>query len=241
MKITSKTTREELVKFIGANVKEVKVLSQDLFDRIAYADNQMKKDPKKVTKADLASLAKEVIKLLGDTVHEVSAPKFTVVAENNTKPPKKLTKTKKEETPKEEPKAEPKAEEQKPKTTPKTTMFPEELQIEGATFVLAHDIKDIKDLLDAFNNSEDFRFAFYWTKAQIKQYNYANGTLPAPKEFANNLDITSTVYVSDNCKVCYNLSIYTEALYQVMPDAFEEVDGIRYSDGIEFQIYRQSK
>ena len=65
MKITAKTTKEQLKSFIGANVKAVKKQDKDLYDRIAYADQMAKKDDSKVTRKDLADLAKEVIERNG--------------------------------------------------------------------------------------------------------------------------------------------------------------------------------
>lgn len=48
MKITTKTTKEQLKSFLGANAKAVKTADKDLFDQIAYADKMAKKDDSKV-------------------------------------------------------------------------------------------------------------------------------------------------------------------------------------------------
>lgn len=118
-------------------------------------------------------------------------------------------------------------------------VFPKELTVGDTTYVLADDIKTMEDLLNGFNKDEEFIFAFYWSKSYIKKYGYSDSTgLPAPASFDNDLDLASTLYVSDDKKVAYHLSMYTEALYQTMPDSFEVIEGIRYSKGIEFQIYR---
>lgn len=271
MKITRNTTVEQLKGFIGANVSAVKKQDKNLFDQIAYTDKAMKKDPKSVKKADLVQLAKDIMTLLGDKVKEVSAPTLTPVAENSVKPVAKLTAKKDtakssdnkpveksaEKTSKPEAKTEKKADSKgaekksdkkpvvKKPPVPETVgaeAFPEKLEMGDATYVLAHDITSMDDLFKAFNDDEEIVFAFYWSKSQIKQFNYGSGLLPAPKDgFADNLDLASTLYVSDNGKVCYNLSMYTEALYQVMPAAFEEIEGVRYSDGIEYQIYKAEK
>lgn len=277
MKITRSTTKEQLVKFIGANVAEVKKQDKNLFDQLSYADKQMKSDPKKVTKTDLVQLAKDVAKLLGDKCKEVVAePALTPVVENSVKPaekkaPAKLSakggksaKTKKtEETTPAESESEPEKKPEAPKTEGKKNTskkdsgnkpavkkpvpevvgaesFPETLTVGDETYTLAHDITDMETLHKAFSTDEEILFAFYWSKSQIKQFNYGNGLLPAPSTgFADNLDLTSLLYVSDEKKVCYSLSMYTENLYQVMPQAFEEIEGVRYSMGIEFQIYRK--
>lgn len=263
MKITRSTTVAQLKEFLNINFKGVQKADKALADSMSYAAKQMKEDPKKVKKADLVDLAKQVIAVLGDKVKEITPiPTTPVVAENSVKPKLSASKdkadksSKKEEQPakEEQPKKEdnktaekgdekPKAD--KPKAKPPVPesvtaeVFPDELKIGDTKYTIAHDVTSITDLLKAFNDNEEIVFAYYWTKAQLKQFNYANGTLKTPKNgFSNNLDLATTLYVSDNEAVCYNLSMYTEALYQVMPESFEEYDGVRYSDGIEFQIYR---
>ena len=100
MKITAKTTKEQLKSFLGANAKAVKTADKDLFDQIAYADKMAKKDDSKVTRKDLVDLVKSVIALLGDKCVEPAlaqeAP-ATPQAENSVK---KLAKgvSKKQET-----------------------------------------------------------------------------------------------------------------------------------------------
>lgn len=66
MKITTKTTKEQLKNILGANVKAVKSQDKNLYDRIAYADKVAKTDDSKVTRKDLVDLVKDVMKLLGD-------------------------------------------------------------------------------------------------------------------------------------------------------------------------------
>ena len=121
MKITTKTTKTDLVNFLGANAKAVKAKDESLFHSMAYASRMMKDDEKKVTRKDLMDLAKDVMRLLGDSVSEPSAEPQKVVAENSVK--KKVVKkntsaeTPKKETPKEEPKKE--VNKETPKKTPK--------------------------------------------------------------------------------------------------------------------------
>ena len=52
MKITNKTTKEQLKNILGANAKAVKSQDKNLFDRIAYADKISKTDDSKVTRKD---------------------------------------------------------------------------------------------------------------------------------------------------------------------------------------------
>lgn len=254
VKITRSTTVEQLKNILNANYKAVSKKDKALGESIEYAAKQIKDNPKKVKKADLADLAKQVIALLGDSVKAGITPTLKPAVENSAKPKPSLKGSNKKETKADSTpadkgkqtseKAEPKKPESKKPAkkppvskSPTAESFPEELTAGDMRYELAHDITSMEDLLEAFNNDEEFVFAFYWNKAQIKQ-SYSSGHLPAPKEFANNLDLASVLYVSDECKVTYALSMYTEVLYQIMPEAFEEIEGVRYSMGIEFQLYR---
>ena len=280
MKITTKTTKEQLKSFLGANAKAVKTANKDLFDQIAYADKMAKKDDSKVTRKDLVDLVKSVIALLGDKCVEPAlaqekAP-ATPQAENSVK---KLAKgvSKKQET-KEDTSSEESGEgentaeetqgaeekkapkkslsgKKKPATKkegvtdlePTTSsdkavqvakMFPKTIEVGDAKYELAEDIKTLEDLYEALNKDEEIVFAYYWTKRHLKQFDYFMGWLGQPKSFDNDLDLATAIYVSDEKKVSYQVSMYTEAVYTILPTDFEEVDGVRVAGGIEFQIYR---
>ena len=81
MKITGKTTVEQLKNFLNANYKGVESADKALAESIAYAAKQMNKDPKSVKKSDLADLARQTIKLLGDKVVEAVTPQPKLVVE----------------------------------------------------------------------------------------------------------------------------------------------------------------
>ena len=280
MKITTKTTKEQLKSFLGANAKAVKTADKDLFDQIAYADKMAKKDDSKVTRKDLVDLVKSVIALLGDKCVEPAlaqekAP-ATPQAENSVK---KLAKgvSKKQET-KEETSSEESGESEKTaeetqgaeeKKAPKKSlggkkkpatkkegvtdlepttssdkavqlakMFPKTIEVGDAKYELAEDIKTLEDLYEALNKDEEIVFAYYWTKRHLKQFPYFGGWLGQPKSFDNDLDLATAIYVSDEKKVSYQVSMYTEAIYTILPTDFEETDGVRVAGGIEYQIYR---
>lgn len=280
MKITTKTTKEQLKSFLGANAKAVKAQDKDLFDQIAYADKMAKKDDSKVTRKDLVDLVKSVISLLGDKCVEPAlaqekAP-ATPQAENSVK---KLAKgvSKKQET-KEDTSSEESGESEKTaeetqgaeeKKAPKKSlsgkkkpatkkegvtdlepttssdkavqlakMFPKTIEVGDTKYELAEDIKTLEDLYEALNKDEEIVFAYYWTKRHLKQFDYFMGWLGQPKSFDNDLDLATAIYVSDEKKVSYQVSMYTEAVYTILPTDFEEVDGVRVAGGIEFQIYR---
>lgn len=281
MKITTKTTKEQLKSFLGANAKAVKAQDKDLFDQIAYADKMAKKDNSKVTRKDLVDLVKSVIALLGDKCVEPAlaqekAP-ATPQAENSVK---KLAKgvSKKQET-KEKTSSEESGESEKTaeetqgadekKKAPKKSLggkkkpatkkegvivlntdadsekavqlakaFPKTLEVGDSKYELAEDIKTLDDLYEALNKDEEIVFAYYWTKRHLKQFPYFGGWLGQPKSFDNDLDLATAIYVSDEKKISYQVSMYTEAIYTILPTDFEETDGVRVAGGIEYQIYR---
>lgn len=117
-------------------------------------------------------------------------------------------------------------------------MFPQTIEVGDAKYELASDIKTMEDLYNALGNDEEIVFAYYWTKRHLKQFPYYNGWLGQPKSFDNDLDLATAIYVSDEKKVSYQVSMYTEAVYAILPTDFEEEDGVRISGGIEYQIYR---
>ena len=108
MKITAKTTKQELANVLGANASLVKTTDKGLFDRLSYASKMFKKDETKVTKKDLADLVRATVKALGDKFVEpvlAEEPKAEPKAENSTKVLKSNSSTKKKavsSTPKEE-------------------------------------------------------------------------------------------------------------------------------------------
>ena len=269
MKITAKTTKEEMTKYLGENVAEVKKRDKGLFDRVAYADKMYKKDQTKVTRKDLVDLVKDVMALLATP----AAPAPKLATENQLKKSSTLKRgsAKKAETKQEEQTAEQTAETSEDaqkeeakvdkKSANKTSgakksaakksddatlakkeekvVLPETLELDGSKYECAHDIKSMGDLYKALEAEEVIVFAYRWTKTLLKKFRYFDGILPAPKAFPLDLDVATCIYVSDEHVVAYAVSQYTEAPYSILPDDFEEVDGIRYGSGIEYQIYRQ--
>ena len=275
MKITSKTTKQELANVLGANAKVVKEQDKNLYDQMAYTSDMMKKDEKKVTRRDLVDLVKDVMKALGDKFVEPAlaqeTPTVQPQAENAVKKLTKGVSKKQEMKPaKEEPAKDKSTEEQGAEKAPKKSlgkksttkkskegvtdlepatssdkavqlakMFPKEISVGDDTYELAEDIKNFDDLYDALEKDEDIVFAYYWTKRHLKQFDYFMGWLGQPKSFDNDLDLATAMYVSDEKKVAYQISMYTEAVYTILPTDFEEVDGVRVAGGIEYQIYRK--
>lgn len=274
MKITAKTTKEQLVKALGVNSKAVKEADKNLYDRLVYTSNAMKKDVKSVTKSDLVELVRDTIKSLGDKfvepalAEEKTETKETKTEKTTSKKESSLkSKVSKKSAEKSEVVSEQSAEETKEeavKSAKKTGaekpvkksaekksgvsekaiqlagVFNDTLEIEGETYKIAHDIKDMKTLHDAVEKDETIVFAIYWTARHLRQFNYFNGWVKKPKSFPNDLDLATCLFVSDEGAITYALSMYTEGLYTFLPiDLVEDEDHIRYCDGMEYQIYRK--
>ena len=112
--------------------------------------------------------------------------------------------------------------------------FPQTIEVDGDKYEIDHDVAKIEDLLDG-----EFEIAFYWTKRHLRQFPYFNGYVGQPKSFPNDLDTAQLIYVSDEGKIAHAVSDATEGIYSILPVDMEEIDGVRFSAGIEFQIYRK--
>ena len=262
MRVTFKTSREDIVRALGVNAKVVQKVDKSVYDQMVYTSRALKKDEKSVTKKDLADLLKEVMKVLGDKFIDP----FKVPAVAETKAPEKVSDTakttKKESSLKKTavatkvaPKTEgkPVAEVKKPAPVKKVEPrehsrylaqiedFPEVLKIEGEEFERADDIKNMKSVYEALEKDTELVFAFYWNARQIKQFNYFDGQVECPKSFKDNLDLCTVIYASDAFKVAYAVSMYTEACYRVLPSEIPtyEDTNVRLSNGIDFNIYRK--
>lgn len=265
MKITTKTTKEQIKAFLEDSLKTV--TDNNLKDRIQYA---LEAEDDKVTKKDLGDLAKEVVKSLAKDLKtepkaENSVKKSNKLKKSDKKAPEEpKTKTEKPEPEKSEPESEETevSEEKKPakKQKPKKSKvhevvdedFPEVLEIEGkridddgeteittvTTYELAHDIQSMEDLKKAVDNGEEIVFAFYYSKKMLKEAPYFYNMVEAPKSFAYDLDLAVTIYTSEELKVAYHISLYTEACYSTIPEDYEELDGVRYAGTMQYQIYR---
>ena len=289
MKITAKTTKEHLVKALGVNSKAVKEADKNLYDRLVYTSNAMKKDVKSVTKSDLVELVRDTIKSLGDKfVEPALAEEKTEIETKETKTEKKSpvkesslkskVKSKKSEKTEEVAKAtEPEVasesaeetakeeavetakntgvkkpakktqkgeavevlEESKKQPQQRAKKFPAKIDVQGETYEVATDITSMDKLYDAVNADEDILLAFYYPKRNIKQFGYFNNILGTPKSFENDLDLASVLYVSEEKKVSYAISVYMEAPYTILPEDFEVVDNVKISGCLEFDVYRK--
>ena len=248
---TAKMNKEQLVQFLDEHFNEV--TDKNLQERITYTANAWKKDHDSVKLSDLRPLVKEVEALLPE---EESKP----APANSTK--KTLKKSSKKEEPKTEetaPKEEKKAPAKKPiakksekksavqKSEQKGTnfdlagMFEETITTEIGTLTKAQDIKTFADLRKALENEEEIYFAIYWTERLLRQFDYVGTieTVKKPKNFPNDLDLVSCIYLSDEDKLAVGISSYTDMPYIIQPkDMTITEDGFRYTSNMEFELYR---
>lgn len=256
----NKMNKKEMVDFISANVEKVKSNST-LFDVVSYTLKQAKDDIHKVTNEDLM----DVIEDIKGFFKREKAPVEALVKKGNAKPattpstpsapadvapvaPQEQAKTDKkvESKPATKPaekapaKTEPKAEVKKaePKAEPKKVeMFPATIASPVGELTKRTDIKSLADLDSLIASGTEIVFAFYLTKADLRKGLYDPSAINKDKikEFPSNLDLAQAVYASKS--VAYPLSIYSEVMYCVLDEDFEEVDGIMYSCGVEFSTY----
>lgn len=248
---TAKMNKEQMVQFLDEHFNEV--TDKNLQERITYTANAWKKDHDSVKLSDLRPLVKEVEALLPEEESK-SAPA------NSTK--KTLKKSSKKEEPKTEetaPKEEKKApakklvakksekksavqkSEQKGTNFDLAGMFEETITTEIGTLTKAQDIKTFADLRKALENEEEIYFAIYWTERLLRQFDYVGTieTVKKPKNFPNDLDLVSCIYLSDEDKLAVGISSYTDMPYIIQPkDMTITEDGFRYTSNMEFELYR---
>lgn len=108
------------------------------------------------------------------------------------------------------------------------------------------------EILKALEEEKTLYFACYWTKRQIREYQYAQAKMIDPKVVKNgfplDLDILMAVLPCETMERVYAMSRMTEALFQFEGEDFKPVEDtdprsgdkfqIRVSAGMEFEIYR---
>lgn len=248
---TAKMNKEHMVQFLDEHFNEV--TDKNLQERITYTANAWKKDHDSVKLSDLRPLVKEVEALLPE---EESKP---APANSTKKTLKKSSKKEEPETEETAPKEEKKAPAKKPvakksekksavqKSEQKGTnfdlagMFEETITTEIGTLTKAQDIKTFADLRKALENEEEIYFAIYWTERLLRQFDYVGTieTVKKPKNFPNDLDLVSCIYLSDEDKLAVGISSYTDMPYIIQPkDMTITEDGFRYTSNMEFELYR---
>lgn len=229
-----KAGREKLADITTKSAKE-------LVTRVDYSLKKMKED-KVVDLQTLKELVAEVSSVVAPPAEATQS-----VTKKGAKPAASKEATK--EAPKEEPKTEKKKglvkkAETLPKEVELASQFPETLTIEsiGEMKLLTADaVSTMEGLHKLAGDGANIVFAFYWTKRHLSQFNYdPYGINPKPfKSFPDDLDIAQLVHVSDEGRVAYVVSAYSEQVYVIKPEdlAFDTEHGLRFSAGIEYGIY----
>lgn len=255
-KVTSKTTKDDLLKVLSANAQNTEGVDKETCETAAYAVSH----PDKATRSDLSKLVKSFMSALGEKFivpafaeskpetegqpksDKAPQPENLVKKQTGQKPEKPIGVKNPDEAKKPSQKSEgadgdPKKKGAAKKTNPMVAQasdFPETITIGGKTFTL---VKGAVTMADLNREDVEFEFCFWWTKRHLKQYPYFQNILPHPAEFEYNLDFTQLIYVSDEGKVAYTVSDVTEAPYVILPADLEEIDGVRVAGGIEYAIY----
>ena len=178
--------------------------------------------------------------------------KQLVLVENSPKKTGKIKKSKKaseevKEEKKEEPVVETSSTEEETENV-EPVNFPKEFTssiLDGATLKRRDDIKDLKTLAELVNETEvDLVITTYWNKKQLKQfregYDPLNINKKLPKSFEHDLDIVDLTYVHELVATGHSLNTIVPSTF--LPQDFEQDEaGVRYSNGIEFQIYEVAK
>lgn len=217
---TAKTNKEQMVQFLDEHFNEV--TDKNLQERITYTANAWKKDHDSVKLSDLRPLVKEVEALLPEEESKPAPAKKPVAKKSEKKSAVQKS-------------------EQKGTNFDLAGMFEETITTEIGTLTKAQDIKTFADLRKALENEEEIYFAIYWTERLLRQFDYVGTieTVKKPKNFPNDLDLVSCIYLSDEDKLAVGISSYTDMPYIIQPkDMTITEDGFRYTSNMEFELYR---
>lgn len=279
IKITEKTTKQGFVNILKSYL-ESNVTDKNLSDRIKYALDQFSKDMTKVAKSDLRELAEEVVKSIAPAPAPVEAslkPKKSSgkkSAETAETEEVQVEETPAEETPKVEEKPAKKKTLTKSKDSkksevvesipaasnvgvdklPSAKMFPSEIDHPelGKIVACTGAYTTYEEILKALEEEKTLYFACYWTKRQIREYQYATYYRVNPEVVKNgfplDLDIAMAVLPCETMERLYAMSRLTEALYRFEGTDLQYVEdidprsgdkfSIRVATGMEFEIYR---
>lgn len=260
-KSLSRESKKGLFNYLkGIKMSDLEKVNKTLREMVEYTVRQAKDSMRNVTKADLYELAKEVQSAFSGEQQVLKPVENSIKAVEKTEEEPKTDDTKKTV------KKSGKADKKTNKTTKKTTdkkespvkvlksnskhetelaeQFPKTLDLDGATYKVNLDIESIEDLSKAvYGDEKELVFAFYWNKRHLRQFNYDPSKVSTKKikEFPNDLDITTPIYISEDSKnVAYLVSVYSEVLMFVTNDELKvEEQGLRFCKGVEFSIYEK--
>lgn len=253
------TTKRTWIDFLTNNLTEIK---GDLADRVKYALEMFKKDMRKVTKADLEDLSKEVAEFLTSTTTPVaeSSPKPKITKKTGTKAPAKKSEPKDEadddepddDEEEEAPKKSTKTKEKSTKNVVKTgkssitsslpdmaQYFPDTLENKdlGTLVACKNEYTTYEEIYKALEAGKTLYFACYWSPRQIKEFCYGlSHFVKEPKAFPNDLDLLLAVAPCETIDRVWCMSQYTEAMFRFEDKDFEYVEDKDPKTGEKFSI-----
>lgn len=137
---------------------------------------------------------------------------------------------------------------------PSAKMFPAEIDHPelGKIVACTGAYTTYPEILKALEEEKTLYFACYWTKRQIREFQYAASKMIKPEVVKNgfpyDLDILMAVLPCETMERVFAMSRITEALFQFEGEDFKPVEDtdprsgekfqIRVSAGMEFEIYR---
>ena len=137
---------------------------------------------------------------------------------------------------------------------PSAKMFPAEIDHPelGKIVACTGAYTTYAEILKALEEEKTLYFACYWTKRQIREFQYAAAKMIKPEVVKNgfpyDLDILMAVLPCETMERVFAMSRITEALFQFEGEDFKPVEDtdprsgekfqIRVSAGMEFEIYR---
>lgn len=117
-------------------------------------------------------------------------------------------------------------------------VFLDEIKTPLGTIKKDDSIKSIKDVAKILEAGEkEVMCAVYWTERHLKQFPYANGLVPQPESFENDLDLVSIIFVAPDNSLMIGVSAYTFAPQTFLKVDMKQKDGLRYNAGAEFNVY----
>lgn len=223
MKITGATKVEDIKAYLVGNLENLGKVNADLLTEVVEFHKR-----KKATKKEYVELANRVEKAL-----ETKPAESKSVA--SVKPKGNKSSEKQVEAVESANESVRKVQEQE---LVLAKVFPTEVVVEGDTYKIATDINSMSDLKKAFDKGSEIVIAMLWTKRHLRQFPYGIPELHGDvKEFPNDLDLAQAIYMSDDLKVMYAVSVYTDNCSTFLAKDIPQFEGLRFSNGMEFQIY----
>lgn len=140
---------------------------------------------------------------------------------------------------------------------PSAKMFPAEIDHPelGKIVACTGAYTTYAEVLKALEEEKTLYFAAYWTKRQIREFQYAAVKMIDPKVVKNgfplDLDILMAVLPCETMERVFAMSRITEALFQFEGEDFKYIEDtdprsgdkfrVRVSAGMEFEIYRPAE